>query len=166
MPRHFMSTLFVIDPYGVILVRFPILQNVVSQDGERNLFAGQEIKKILRVCTGDNKAAYLIAALQDFWQVEFLPRNIGTVVKGEKEDRVIIRRTECFSPYQHSRVKRMQKVTVTQKKGDWLRQAGLFNFVSCLCSRVFHAFLDLKTDSSGAVQNARHRRGTYSSKTR
>src|SRR3954470_994351 len=123
MPRHLMRTLFVIDPHRVILVRFPILQNVVSQDGEGNFFAGQKIKEILRVCAGYNEAADLVPALQNFWQVEFLPWNIGTIVERKKKDRVIIRRTECLRPHQHSRVKGMQKVAVPEEKGDRLRQA-------------------------------------------
>src|SRR5437868_11045813 len=129
MPRHFMSTLFVIDPYGVILVRFPILENVVTQNRKWNFFARQEIKEVLRVCAGYNEAADLIPALQNFWQMEFLPRNIGTIMERKKKDRVIIRRTECLRPHQHSRVKGMQKITVPQQKGNRLRQAGLFNLV-------------------------------------
>src|SRR3954470_18333646 len=76
MAGHLIGALFVIKPDGVILVGFPIFQNVIPQDSKWNFFVGQKIKEVLRVCPSDYKAADLITALQNFWQMKVPPGNI------------------------------------------------------------------------------------------
>ncbi len=49
----------------------------------------------------DDEAADLIAALQDLWQMEFLPGNVRTIVKGKKKHGVVVRGAKRFGADQN-----------------------------------------------------------------
>jgi hypothetical protein len=95
--------------------------------------------------------------------MKVLPGNVGSVMEGQKDDRVIICGTKCFRTDQNSRVEGMQQISVAQQKGDQLGAVGIFDLDAGLIGGVSDSRLDLRTDLGGAIENSRHSRWTHAS---
>src|SRR5712671_5440255 len=164
--RGMKRPLKIIEAYLIKLLMVVHAHHVVTEGHERHMDGADSRQQIWINCPGENDTVNQSVLLKDGRQVDALRRGLGRIVQ-RREQHVLLHAAGIrFDALQDTRMKRMKKIAVTEKKADHFC-AALENAASLrigsksqAMDSIQHARASLSADLRTRIQHAGDRSDT------